>query len=54
MAIFLNVKMYNEDAEAEVYIEAVCCINLPISRDIWEENTHEPIFVHITLTLQES
>lgn len=41
--------MYNEEAEAEIYIEAVCCINLPISRDVWEENTHEPIFVHITL-----
>lgn len=53
MAIFLNVKMYNENAEAEIYI-AVCYINLPISRNLWEENKRKLMFVHITLTLQES
>lgn len=52
--LFLNVKIYNEDAEAEIYIEAACSINLPISRDLREENTHKPMFVHISLTLQES
>lgn len=34
MAILLNVKMYNEGVEAEIYIEAASCINLPISRDL--------------------
>lgn len=54
MATFLNVKMDNEDAEGEIYTEAACCGDLPISRDLEEENKHEPMFVHIALTLQES
>lgn len=54
MAI-LNVKAFtvnDEGFEAEVYTEAANYFHLPISRDIWEKNTHEHIHMNmITFTL---
>lgn len=34
MAILLNVKVFNEGVEAEIYIKVEIYINLPISRDV--------------------
>lgn len=46
VAILLNVVVFNEGVEAEIYMEAECYINLPISRDIVRGKHTQTYYVH--------